>query len=937
MYTRDQLLEINNKVKLGDLNARILLANARSIVNKIDKIANLIEANNAKIIVINETWLKDSSILDRFLSEFNIFTCNRPKEQGGGVLILVRKSISAVEISKFKFGNIEIEVIDVKLAFKIRIFAVYCPPNVDIQAKREMYNFIEVNLTDKFILLGDFNAPTVNWKNGTAKNEDDKSLVEFICNFKCKQYVTKSTRKGKILDLVISNFEGISDLDVIDGISDHNAVSFSINCSKKLTEEKFDIWDFKRVDFIQLNVEISLYLPTMLLKFFKVDDKVEAFEREVTNILTSNFRSKTILPAKRKQEQSNKIKKLAKLKLKYWKLLKSTGTKENLINFKNSKKRYEQLVRNANNSQIRSLVSKPKEFHRFVQKSFKKRVGIPNLTVKGLSITTDSDKADIFGKIFEESFSNDQSNIIIPALDFNYFGPQLSDLDLNINGVEEVISKLPTRHSKFPKVISNYTIKKCKFGISPILTEIFRVIIDNKTYPKNWKESEIVPIPKGKSSDDPLNYRPIALANPFSRIFEGIMADTILRFLTRRKLIDPNQYGFVTKGSTVLQHISFFEQIYNALYNKDFVDIIFIDIKRAFDSVPLNYLLYKIEKYGISGKLLRLIKSFLEGRLFRVRINEAVSDIFPIKSGVPQGSPLGPVFFMLFINDLPKVINPSIGIKLYADDVKIYNSFKDDENTLDLQNSLNAVIGWCNKWALKVNAQKTFAMWMGKNNGVYRYTINLEEIKGKDIIKDLGISFNSKLKFSSHVIEIVRKAKFKCFQILRTLNCDSPRIWGQVFKTYVRPHLEFDSTSWNCITKKECMKIESVQKFFSRVAWKRKCKRRYLPYKERLVHFELTPLEIRRKVTDLVVFYKLVNNLTIIPREELIAMSQRPSRKHNKQVKINHKNNVSKWSFINRTSMEWNQLDASLVDLGSPKLFRNQLERLLVQEWQNTL
>ena len=196
-------------------------------------------------------------------------------------------------------------------------------------------------------------------------------------------------------------------------------------------------------------------------------------------------------------------------------------------------------------------------------------------------------------------------------------------------------------------------------------------------------------------------------------VMERIILKRINSHLQLYKIINPNQFGFLKNHSTTTQLLSSFNEWYKAILDNNCIDCIYIDYKKAFDSVPIKFLLYKLSNIEIKGKLLRWISEFLTNRSAKVRIKDKFSHSFLILSGVPQGSILGPVLFLIYINDLPTILPESIHVRLYADDLKIFHIYKKLGDTKDLQLAFNKVITWSSSWALKISPSKTLVFHIG--------------------------------------------------------------------------------------------------------------------------------------------------------------------------------------------------------------------------------
>jgi hypothetical protein len=885
----------------------------------------LLNFSNPHIVAINETWISEniSNSLDLSFNNYNVFFCNRNQsKKGGGVLIMVMKSIIANEVYKFNLGFIEILVVDVHIKQKYRIISFYRQPNSTLNDTEKLASIFASYLTKNTLILGDLNIPNFNFIN--CSNGMQKIFTDFFQTFNVKQIITENTRGKNVLDVCITNVENNYKTNLLPGISDHDLIEIILDIPIHIKSE-ITFRNYREANY--LCIENDLYnIFWNFNQFLTLNEKVNYF----TN--TFNISINANIPMKKKSEKrlyDKRINAAIKQKLYLYRAYKKSTNIKDKISYLNQCKLVKMLTINWNNSRILKLIKKPKAFHSHIQSKFKKSLYIPDLLYKEKSINDDSEKANCFGKIFEAYFTNKDSEIDLSSFSDNIKIPVpcIDYVHFDIGIIQTMLKNLPDKNNTTPDFIPQKVLKNCSTVLAPILSDLFKTALDIGNHPTIWKQNIIIPIPKSNNHTDPTEYRPITLSSSCSRIMETIISKNLLNHLVKNKLISENQFGFRQNSSVSIKHAQFFEFIYDSLYNKKCIDIIQIDFKKAFDTVQHKLLILKLQWYGIRGKLLCWIKNFLKDREYIVKVNQQFSQTFKIQSGVPQGSPLGPILFLIYINDLPATIGKSIKIGMFADDVTLFTAHQNCEKVIELQNQgINEVKKWAKKWVLEIQTTKTHVMHLGKNNANYQYTLNLEKISQQKVLKDLGITFDSNLCFKLHIDKIIKMAKFRAYQILKTLSTDSFKVLSLAYKTYVRPLLEFSTTSWNPTEKISINKIENVQKWFTRIALK-KCKRKYQIYKERLNIFKLTSLETRRLVEDLTLFYKIVKNKTVIPPNKLITFNTRPSRYHDLQVLIKHKSNLTKNSFINRCATMWNKLEANIINSPNARLFKIALNK----------
>ena len=240
-------------------------------------------------------------------------------------------------------------------------------------------------------------------------------------------------------------------------------------------------------------------------------------------------------------------------------------------------------------------------------------------------------------------------------------------------------------------------------------------------------------------------------------------------------------------------------------------DVIFLDLSKAFDSVPYERLLLKLNRHGIDGPLLLWFGNFLKNRQQRVTIRGTFSTWSPVTSGVPQGTILGPTLFLLYVNDIPNVVTSSI--KMFADDTKIYREINNAEDTLALQSDLDCLENWTRSWQVKFNPLKCEVMRITHKQEKSKHTYHLsnKELKSVRSCKDLGVNVSSDLSWSNHVDAIVNKANKVVGLLKRTVGNENREIFSMLYKSLVRPILEYACLVWSPYLVKDKLAIEKVQ------------------------------------------------------------------------------------------------------------------------------
>ena len=289
------------------------------------------------------------------------------------------------------------------------------------------------------------------------------------------------------------------------------------------------------------------------------------------------------------------------------------------------------------------------------------------------------------------------------------------------------------------------------------ITILFNATLKDGTIPKDWKMAFITGIFKKGSKRLPENYRPISLTSILCKIMEKFVRDSVVTHLLEKELLSKKQFGFISGRSTLTQLLYYLDECRKKIANGNVVDAIYLDFSKAFDTVPHRRLLGKLESYGIKGDLFNWIKSFLQNRTQQVVVNGSTSGIAPVISGIPQGTVLGPVLFVIYINDLLDEIS-SDGL-MFADDTKVFRQIDSREDALKLQDDLWKLQEWTDKWLLRFNAEKCHVLTMGKFEDIkhaHQYIICNNELEHVSDEKDLGVTIDDELKFEEHM-----RKKFK--------------------------------------------------------------------------------------------------------------------------------------------------------------------------------
>ena len=562
---------------------------------------------------------------------------------------------------------------------------------------------------------------------------------------------------------------------------------------------------------------------------------------------------------------SNKIIKGLKLKSKYHTLYKKFGYTCHENQYKELRKRLKNDIKLAYQNYIQhvedDIINEPTAFWNFM-KNKKSTNKMPSTFVyNGREIQNGQEIADTFAEFFKSTFDN--SKINPPFTGYFQLNSDLVSLnEISKDDIIEAINKLKPKKSLGPDNVPSYILKGCKEILASPLCYLFNLSIKNKTFPSAFKTTTICPIFKSGNKNDILNYRPIALISNIAKLYESILYKYI--FSSVQSQISQYQHGFFKGRSSATNLLNFVNETHQAFESFNQMDVIYLDAAKAFDKVPHNILLNKLHHFfNFSEDLTALISSYLKNRPAKVKIEQFFSETYIATSGVPQGSNLGPLLFLLYVNDVEHSIQESKFL-MYADDIKLFKAIERPNDVFKLQNDINNLVSWSKHSGLSFNFKKfkCFTFSRKRNTLYHDYNINNEPLERVTHYKDLGVIFDSKLSFDEH-IETTLNSSFKSlgFVCRNSIHFKNLSTFHILFNTFIRSKLEYCAIVWSPYYKKNINRIERIQKkYYHHCNYYLK----YPPltsYSELLNIFQLETLEDRRIHLQFSFLYKVLNGL----------------------------------------------------------------------------
>ena len=742
-------------------------------------------ANVYDIITISETHLHQGVGNDLFELKGYHDILRKDRADGyGGIAMYVKENIIFTRIYKYEKPNLEAMWVSLNtIQGKILVCCCYRPPD-----RRdfwdEFYNCLDEVKTDKVnnvFVLGDLNAD-FHTANGRK--------LEYLCkmqNMKC--LIWEPTRitntSATVLDQIITNSSSfVKRIKVTPPISsnDHCTVGVSLNFKvKKEVAYKRIVWTYKDADFTKFRRAL---LDTNFDECFVPEGVDQACSKWTSKFLTT---AKACIPNKivtiRPNDSpwyTNELRKLKKQMMKCFRKYKKYKSNNHWEKYTELRSEYKTGLDNAEINYKKSLTDSlssnknTKTWWSTVKWLLGKSgdTSYPILNVNGKQISDNEAKAKSFNEFFLSHSNIDDSNAMLP--DDEIFQNGLDSIVATEKEVHDVLKCIDTTKATGPDGISPKLLHEAGASIVPSLTKLINLSLSSSKVPSDWKIANVIPLFKKGDKHERNNYRPVSLLSCVSKILERIVFKQFYNYLRENHLLSKDQSGFKIGDSTVNQ-LSYLYHIFSkALDEKKDVHIIFCDISKAFDRVWHKGLIYKLRKIGIGGSLLLWFIDYLKDRHQKVVIRGQQSEEGIIKAGVPQGSVLGPLLFLVYINDITLVTQTKM--KLFADDTSIYIEFDDPQSASDtLNEDLVHVQQWADKWLVNFSAPKTKLMTCtNKNKNYPPISFNGVQLKSVTDHKHLGLTLSSNLGWATHIASLLESVASMC-DVMKRLKYDLDR------------------------------------------------------------------------------------------------------------------------------------------------------------------
>ena len=836
-----------------------------------------------------------------------------------------------------------------------------------VEVEKHLRSITRVKKYKKHYFFGDLNLRSVSWPDGSTDNSVVQKFVDLFDELGMQQIIEVPTHEqGNTLDLCfVSNASFIKNVKVLSKndvcSSDHYGIAFELTSRAKSKVSKRKIFDFKRANWDDLNRDLNYEDWDRYISSCDPNEGWQYFKNVLNSLMEKHIPTITIKDQGRPPWFDSETLNLCKKKERLHKKYKASKTPADYTRFSQCRKKLKLLIEEKMETNLNddendpALISKKFWGH---LKSTNKSTRIPeSVYYNSRHRNNPKDQTVLFNRFFADQFSEAS----LYDVDIDWHNDQVNDIDFSLSKVRNLLKEVKPRKAAGPDRIHGMVLKNCAFGLAYPLSKLFQVSYNTGIIPQEWKLANVVPVHKKGTKADVTNYRPISLTCLIMKIFEKIVRDEIL--LKCRHMLNDNQHGFLPAKSCDTQMLFFNESLTYSLNNNIPVDVVYFDFSKAFDSVNHDILLTKLKnEYGLDGRLLKFLVDYLRGRQQCVAIGGEKSEYRTVASGVPQGSILGPLLFVMFINDMIDCVSDKTNISLYADDTKIWREILGWDDHLALQSDIDHLLEWARLNKMTFHPQKCKVLSVAKDRyePILPFQLFIYNLGGTllDYIsseKDLGVIVSTTLSTDEQCAKRYSIMNQKLGMLKRvcyfTKNANQKRA---LYLAIVRSQLNHCCVVWRPTSESKIDRLESIQK--RAVKWI--LNEQYHHYSDweytcRLRDLRLLPIRSFFILNDLIIFHKIYNDIYCIKlpsyfrsfndndrsrlrstvtapvyynneRDTLDLSSMRAVSHDDKSLKctLSSVSPTLKRSFFYRVHLLWNHLPLSMREERMPPKFK---------------
>ena len=960
--TTDSVSDANNSTFQPSIkntnNLRLAVMNTNSVRYRKSEMEEFTQYAKPDLILMTETKLTDSIKSSEFLpSNYHGNIRKDRTGDGGGVLIAYKDGLDVDELNvcENKTESVWAKV-TIKGEAPVIVGSFYRQDSESsleqIEELDKILSFIDETENKEasctVILGGDFNLPDINWElpaakpGGRRKNISEK-LIETTCEHNLEQVQREATRLDNNLDLVFINKPSlIKEMSLVPGPSDHaTVITDTFLHIKPNKKQPRNIHQWSRANWDLIKNEAKLFADSYLEEApsLSVNQRYSKLTSFLEELISKHVPQKLKSTRRNVPWMTRKLHRLCRKKQRLFNKAKKNHSPRVWEDYRSLQRRITSALRKAridyiNNILVDSLEAKDnKTLFRFLKSQGQENCGVSSLKHDGILHQDSKEKAEILNKKFSSAFTSDDSDTFADTVLEGPSLPPISNIFINENGVFKMLSKLDVKKAGGPDLLPCKLLRELAEELAPIFTDIFQNSLDTGELPAVWGTANVAPIYKKGAVSDPGNYRPVSLTCIPCKLLEHIVVSHMRGHFDKYGVLTPLNHGFRAKHSCETQLLMTIHDL-QTKSNKvgSQIDVAVLDFSKAFDKVPHARLMSKLRLMGITGNIAVWIKSFLGDRSQRVVVDGCASGSAPVKSGVPQGTVLGPLLFLCYINDLPSVVDPGTQVRLFADDCLVYRVIHSVQDQLQFQSDLDSLSRWGQSWGMQFNTKKCNILTISNRRETLSkfYQIEGNVLANVDIATYLGVLINKSLSFSDHIQGTVSKANKKLGFLKRNLKRCPSAMKKTAYLSLVRSGLEYSAAIWDPYHDSEVKAIEMVQnraiRWIHGIGPRERCS-----ISELRAQLKLDTLESRRHQLRLSLFYKIVHRDVAVTTKDLgIEKADRRSRanhKHKYREKGGRTDGL-KFSMVHRTIPAWNRLPAAVAEAGSIDIFKSQLSAL---------
>ena len=938
---------------------QIFYSNVRGLLSKLNQIRVIASCDKPDFIMITETWINDNiSNKEIYIDNYQILSrydrADTSAGIGGGLLIYAKTSLTVCEVQNSCNFNqyIHVKVKNEENVCDTNLYLVYRPHKLyncdNVKLNNENLTNLLSSANGHSIFIGDFNYRDIDWNNCTARGDQAKLFLDAVNDNFFTQMVNFPTHSsGSTLDLVLtSNANLITDIEDCGfiGKSDHKAIKIEVMTGVKQKDKPKFVDDWSNADLETMKTVLRNVNWHENFSHLSTEEAWNNFKNVLSNLKEKYVPKKQLNKTRNPQWFDKETAVFYKRKKRLWRKYKASNNLNDYARYEEAEKKLKNKIRNSKKNFERRLAGEssknPKKFYSYMKSktSNKESVG-PLKDDSGNEITEEIEMARTLNSFFGSVFTEENTENI-PNPEPVHVGAGMTDVTFTTEKVKVKINKLKPFSAPGPDGITARTLITFVDELSLPLSLLFQKSYDTGETPSDWKKANVTPIFKKGKKCKASNYRPVSLTSIVCKLMESIIKDDMTEYLESNKIIKNSQHGFRKRRSCLSNLLEYLENLTKAVDSGQKIDMVYLDFSKAFDKVPIKRLLLKIRAAGINEKIVKWIANWLDERMQRVVLNGEASEWILVLSGVPQGSVLGPLLFIIFINDLDQSVDVTNSILFkFADDTKCGKIIVNEESTAELQKDLDNLLVWADTWQMQFNPDKCKVLHFGRNNAISHYTMNGYAPSGTVLEnateeKDVGVWISNSLKPSVQCQKAANRANSILGQMSRAVSYRDRVTWIKLYKQYVRPHLEYCVQAWSPWLEQDKKIIEKVQE----KAVKMVSGLRGNSYEARLKELKLQSLEDRRVRGDMIQVWKILSSYDNISAETFFLKFEQTV--HHTRLGANDLNlkkprfnsDIRKNFFSIRVIDKWNSLPHQIKSASNLNLFKNLYDRWIWRE-----